>query len=70
MVNDTWKWSIGRITLKMKYSVNEFFGLLFLDQGGILVKKSIEYSCIILSGIQWIDVEHNHNHIEDELLGE
>jgi hypothetical protein len=59
-----------RSTLKMKYSVNECFGSLYLEQGGMLVKKLVDASCIICSSIQWIDVEHRQKHIEDEVLSE
>jgi hypothetical protein len=57
MVNDTWKWIIRGSELKMMYSVNECFGSLYLDQGKMLVKKLVVYSCIIYSSIQCIDVE-------------
>jgi hypothetical protein len=53
-------WSIGRSALRMKYSVNECFGSLYLEQGGMLVKKLVDASCIIFLGIQWINMEHRH----------
>jgi hypothetical protein len=36
----------------------------------MLVKKLVDASCIICSGIQWIDVEHRKKCIKEELLGE
>jgi hypothetical protein len=51
-------WSIGRSALRMKYLVNECFGTLCLGQGGMLVKKPVDASCIIFFSIQWINMEH------------
>jgi hypothetical protein len=63
-------WSIGRSSLKMNYLVNECFDTLYLEQGGMLVKKLVEASCIICSGIQWINMEHRRKCIKEEVMGE
>jgi hypothetical protein len=43
--------SIGRGALSNNYSVNECFGSLYLKQGGMLVKKLVDASCIIFLGV-------------------
>jgi hypothetical protein len=40
-------WSIGESALRKKYLVNECFGSLYLEQGGMLVKKVVDASDII-----------------------
>jgi hypothetical protein len=63
-------WSIGRSELRMKYLMNECFRSLYLEQGGTLIKKSIDASCIICLAIQWIDKEHRRKNIKEEVLSE
>jgi hypothetical protein len=46
-------WSIGRSALRKKYSMNECFESLYLEQGGMLVKKLVDASCIMCLGIHW-----------------
>jgi hypothetical protein len=58
MVKDTLKWSIGIGILRMKSSLNECFGSLYLDMGAMVVKKMVDSSCIIFLRIQWMDMEH------------
>jgi hypothetical protein len=46
-------WSISGGALRNKYSMNECFGSLYLEQEGMLVKKLVDSSCIMFLGIQW-----------------
>jgi hypothetical protein len=50
--------------------MNEFFGSLYLEKGGMLVKNMVDASCIICLGIQWIDVEYRRKFNKEEVPGE
>jgi hypothetical protein len=54
----------------MKYLVNEFFGSLYLEKGGMLVKKLVDASYINYLGRQWIDVEYRKKHIKEKVISE